>query len=84
MGMKSTGIVRKIDELGRIVVPKELRRTLDIDNGDPMEIYVDGEYIMLKRYAPFCTFCQTSSKDLTPFKGRLVCDECVNDLSHIH
>ena len=53
--MKATGIVRKVDELGRIVLPIELRRTLDIDIKDPVEIYVDGDFVMLKKYAPQCT-----------------------------
>lgn len=50
--MKSTGIVRKVDELGRIVIPKELRRTLDINEKDALEIYVDGDQIILKKYVP--------------------------------
>ena len=55
--MKATGIVRKVDELGRIVLPIELRRTLNINIKDPLEIYVDGESIMLKKYQPACVFC---------------------------
>ena len=58
--MKATGIVRKVDELGRIVLPIELRRTLNIDIKDPLEIYVDGESIMLKKYQPACVFCGSS------------------------
>ena len=54
--MKATGIVRKVDELGRIVLPIELRRTLDIEIKDPIEIYVDGDYILLKKYEPACIF----------------------------
>ena len=54
--MKATGIVRKVDELGRIVLPIELRRTLNIEIKDPLEIYVDGESIMLKKYQPACVF----------------------------
>ena len=54
--MKATGIVRKVDELGRIVLPIELRRTLNINIKDPLEIYVDGESIMLKKYQPACVF----------------------------
>lgn len=50
--MKSTGMVRKVDELGRVVIPKELRRTLGIDNQDPLEIYIDGDKIILKKYLP--------------------------------
>lgn len=55
--MKATGIVRKVDELGRIVLPKELRRTLGIGEKDPMEIYTDGKGIILRKYAPGCAFC---------------------------
>ena len=55
--MKSTGIVRKVDELGRIVLPIELRRTLDIDVKDALEIYVEGSQIILKKYEPACVFC---------------------------
>ena len=55
--MKATGIVRKVDELGRIVLPIELRRTLDIEIKDPIEIFVDDEYILLKKYEPACIFC---------------------------
>lgn len=55
--MKSTGIVRKVDELGRIVLPVELRRTMDIAEKDPLEIYVDGNSIVLRKYRPSCIFC---------------------------
>ena len=55
--MKSTGIVRKVDDLGRIVLPIELRRTLDIHERDSIEIFVDGNQIVLKKYSPACIFC---------------------------
>ena len=58
--MKSTGIVRKVDELGRIVLPIELRRTLDIAEKDALEIYVDGNSVVLKKYQPACVFCGDS------------------------
>ena len=61
--MKATGIVRKVDELGRIVLPIELRRTLDIAERDPLEIYVDGSSIVLNKYQPACIFCG-DSKDI--------------------
>ena len=67
--MKSTGIVRRVDELGRIVLPIELRRTLNIAEKDSLEIYVDGSSIMLKKYQPACIFCD-SAKDITVFKGK--------------
>ena len=67
--MKSTGIVRKVDELGRIVLPIELRRTLDIAEKDSLEIYVDGASIVLKKYQPACIFCD-DAKDVINFKGK--------------
>jgi transcriptional pleiotropic regulator of transition state genes len=73
--MKSTGIVRKVDELGRIVLPIELRRTLGIDEKDPLEIYVDQEKIILKKYEPACVFCGNAS-DNQLFYGKNVCREC--------
>lgn len=77
--MKSTGIVRKIDELGRIVLPVELRRLFDIAEKDALEIYVDDEHIILKKYAPSCVFCN-SATDTTYFKGKIVCNECIKEL----
>ena len=73
--MKATGIVRKVDELGRIVLPIELRRTLGIDEKDPLEIYVDQEKIILKKYQPDCVFCGNAS-DNQLFHGKNVCREC--------
>ena len=77
--MKSTGIVRKVDELGRIVLPIELRRTLDIAEKDSLEIYVDDNRIILKKYEPTCVFCG-SSKDVLSFKGKNICPICLNEL----
>lgn len=73
--MKSTGIVRKVDELGRVVIPIELRRTLGIDEKDALEIYVDSEKIILKKYEPACIFCGNAD-DLQHFRGKNVCKEC--------
>ena len=78
--MKSTGIVRKVDELGRIVMPIELRRTLDIAERDPLEIYVDGSSIILKKYMPACIFCG-ESRDVVQFKGKNVCPKCLKELA---
>ena len=78
--MKSTGIVRKVDELGRIVLPIELRRTLDILEKDSLEIYVDGSTIILKKYEPACVFCG-NAKNVTHFKNKIVCEACVKELS---
>ena len=70
--MKSTGIVRKVDELGRIVLPIELRRTLDIAEKDCLEIYMDGESIVLKKYQPACIFCDEAD-GITVFHGKNIC-----------
>lgn len=78
--MKSTGIVRKVDELGRIVLPKELRTTLSIDEKDPLEIFVDEDgRIVLKKYKPACNFCN-SMDDITMFKGNSICRECMKEM----
>uniref|UniRef100_A0A7C1F2I1 AbrB/MazE/SpoVT family DNA-binding domain-containing protein n=1 Tax=Ammonifex degensii TaxID=42838 RepID=A0A7C1F2I1_9THEO len=78
--MKSTGIVRKVDELGRVVIPIELRRTLGIEEKDALEIYVDHEKIILKKYEPACIFCGNAS-DVQHYRGRLVCRECALAMS---
>ena len=80
--MKSTGIVRKVDELGRIVLPIELRRTLDIQEKDSHEIYVDGNQIILRKYEPACIFCN-SAVNVVNFKGKNICTECVKQLSDV-
>ncbi|WAH36675.1 AbrB/MazE/SpoVT family DNA-binding domain-containing protein [Alicyclobacillus dauci] len=72
--MKATGIVRKVDELGRIVMPIELRRTLGIETRDPVEIFVDADKVVLRKYEPSCTFCNEANA--SDFKGRMVCDNC--------
>lgn len=77
--MKATGIVRKVDELGRIVLPIELRRTLDIAERDPLEIYVDGSSIILNKYQPACIFCG-DSKDVSTYKGKNICAACLKEL----
>jgi len=77
--MKATGIVRRVDDLGRVVIPKELRRTLAIGEKDALEIYVNGQDIVLRKYAPGCTFCGVAEGDLKPFKNKLVCIDCVKE-----
>lgn len=74
--MKSTGIVRKVDELGRIVLPIELRRTLDIAEKDALEIYMDGDNIILHKYQPACIFCD-NARDIIQFHGKNVCPSCI-------
>lgn len=77
--MKSTGIVRKVDELGRIVLPIELRKNLDINIKDPLEIYVDGSSIVLKRYLPACIFCGEAT-DIVQFQGKNICGNCLKGI----
>ena len=80
--MKSTGIIRKIDELGRFVIPMEMRNKLDISSNDSLEIYVEGTTIMLKKYQPDCVFCG-SSKNVTHYKGKNVCEKCLNEMKNL-
>ena len=80
--MKQTGVVRKVDELGRIVLPKELRKVFDIKEKDSLEIYTDDNTIILKKYEPFCTFCG-SSEDLISHRGKSICKKCASSISKI-
>ena len=80
--MKSTGIVRKVDELGRIVLPIEMRRTLDIGEKDALEIYVEGSSVILKKYKPSCVFCD-GTKEIVQFKGKNVCPKCMKELKNL-
>lgn len=81
--MKSTGIIRRVDELGRVVLPIELRNKFGITEKDPMEIYVDGSCIILKKYEPNCIFCG-SSKRLLNYEGRQICDKCAQKISDLN
>ncbi len=80
--MKSTGIVRKVDELGRIVLPIELRRTLDIDIKDSLEIYVDDSKIILKKYEPTCVFCGESA-DVITYEEKNICKNCLEKIKSL-
>jgi transcriptional pleiotropic regulator of transition state genes len=77
--MRATGIVRKVDELGRVVLPVELRRTFDIVEKDALEIFVDGESIVLRKYEPACIFCG-NAKDVANYKGKNICPDCMKEL----
>ncbi|GHU54414.1 AbrB family transcriptional regulator [Clostridia bacterium] len=77
--MKNTGITRKVDELGRIVLPMELRRLLQINVKDEIEIFTEDGKIILKKAKTSCVFCG-SNNDLTEFKGNVVCGDCVKQL----
>ena len=78
--MKSTGIVRRVDELGRVVLPIELRNKFGITEKDPMEIYVDGNSIILKKYEPDCVFCGNGKK-LTNYSGKMICVKCKDKIA---
>ena len=80
--MKSTGIVRKVDELGRVVIPIELRRTLQINEKDALEIYVDGEKIVLKKYEPACIFCGNAD-NIRKFHEKNICADCLQELRQV-
>ncbi len=77
--MKSTGVVRKLDNLGRIVIPIELRKTMGIEIKDTLEIFTEGDEIILKKYQPGCVFC-TDARNVTLFKGKMVCEKCLNEM----
>lgn len=80
--MKATGIVRPVDSLGRVVIPVELRRTLNIAQDDSLEIFVDGQYIMLKKYEPSCIFCG-EAENVKMVRGKYVCENCLNELKSL-
>ena len=79
--MKSTGMVRKVDELGRIVLPAEIRQNLDIQVKDAIEIFTEGERIILQKYRPSCIFCNNVD-DVTYFQDKRVCRECIAKLKN--
>ena len=80
--MKSTGIIRKVDELGRIVLPIELRRTMDIAERDELEIFIENDRVVLQKYEPSCVFCG-SSQGLRNYRGKNVCHECVEKMTEL-
>ena len=80
--MKSTGVVRQLDNLGRVVLPIELRRTMDISVKDPLEVFVDGESIILRKYEPNCLFCG-ASKDLKEYHGKQICAKCAKSIGEL-
>lgn len=79
--MKSTGVVRRIDELGRIVLPIEIRRSLDINVKDPVEIFIDNERIVLQKYSPSCIFCGDAD-NIVFFNGKRICAKCLEEIKN--
>ena len=80
--MKSTGIIRKVDDLGRIVLPIELRRTLDIVERDELEIYMENDQIVLRKYEPSCVFCGADRR-LVSYAGKNICRDCVKEMAEL-
>jgi len=79
--MRATGYVRKLDSLGRIVLPKSLRKELNINEGDDIEMYVDDDgNVVLDKYVPRCVFCDVAKDDVINFKGKIVCRDCLKDM----
>ena len=81
--MKATGIIRRVDELGRVVIPIEIRNQFNIVEKDPIEIYVDGSSIVLKKFEPNCIFCG-STKNLIDFKDKLICEKCSTNIANLY
>ena len=77
--MKLLGIVRRIDELGRVVIPMELRRVLDINEKDPIEIFAENDRIIVRKYTPTCLFC-SNTNNIVNYKNKLICEECLESL----
>lgn len=80
--MQSTGIVRRLDELGRVVLPRELRRVMDINSKDSLEIYVDKNMIILRKYEPDCVFCGNGD-DVVVYKNKNICKRCITNIEGI-
>ena len=80
--MKATGIVRRLDQLGRIVIPKELRTTLDLKDTDPVEIFTEGDTIIRRKYQPSCIFCG-EAEGLVQIDGKNVCRKCVEKIKKL-
>lgn len=81
--MKSTGMIRTVDKMGRVVIPKEIRAQLNVENEvDSFEIYMDGNKVVLKKYEPTCVFCGAFSKSVF-YEGYTVCEECIEKLSNM-
>jgi transcriptional pleiotropic regulator of transition state genes len=77
--MKATGIIKKIDDLGRIVIPKDIRKTLGVNNGDALQFFVEGDTVVLRKFGEECEFCG-SYDNLTELKGKFICENCKKEL----
>lgn len=77
--MKETGVTRSLDSLGRVVIPIEIRRHFGIIEDDRLEFYVEDDKIIMKKFINSCTFCD-SRDDLTKYKGKYICPECLSEI----
>lgn len=77
--MKSTGVVRKVDELGRVVLPISIRQNMDINERDSLEIFTEGDRIILQKYQPSCIFC-SNADDVVYYNGKRICTECLENI----
>ena len=77
--MKSTGVVRKVDELGRIELPISIRQTMDINEKDPLEIFIDENRIILQKYQPACVFCNNADR-VVYFNNKRICQDCLEKI----
>lgn len=80
--MKSTGIIRRVDEMGRLVLPIELRASMEINPKDALEIFVKEDMVVLKKYYPACHFCG-NAENVKHFKGKIVCQDCIDEMGKI-
>ena len=80
MDMKTTGMTRPVDQLGRVVIPKEIRNELNVAEGDRLEIWMDGDTVLMRKYEPHCVFCE-ETEDLIEFEGRLICKKCASKIA---
>ncbi|OJF17252.1 MAG: hypothetical protein A6D91_10445 [Bacillaceae bacterium G1] len=82
--MKATGMVRRIDDLGRVVIPKELRDTFGWPPGTPLEVFVDGETVVLRAYMPGCTLCGNVGDELQElYPNKLICTHCIGRIGRL-
>ena len=79
--MKATGYTRDIDNVGRLVIPIDIRKAVDIKKGDKLEFFIDADSIIIRKYSPTCVFCK-SSENLSPFKGNVLCKQCLEELQN--
>ena len=80
--MRPTSIVRKVDELGRIVLPIELRRVLDIAERDEMEMYLEDDKVILRKFEPTCVFC-SEARGLITYRGKTICKDCIRSMNQM-